>query len=72
MTPDKRFKCRLCGAVLPAWLLVFKAPNSAMLLQHWTLCHRGAPELQPLWERMRTECIDKVVVEAYEVVEGDE
>jgi hypothetical protein len=40
-----------------------------MLLMHLSQLH--PTELQPYLERMRTACIDAVVVEAYEVVEED-
>jgi hypothetical protein len=32
MTTRKRFKCRFCGTVPPAWLPAAKRPNSALLL----------------------------------------
>jgi hypothetical protein len=44
-----------------------KRPNSAMLLTH---LHQWHPTgLRPYLDRMRTECIDRVVVEAYAVVD---
>jgi hypothetical protein len=39
MTPRKRYRCRSCGAELPAWLPVFRAPNGAMLLDHLAQQH---------------------------------
>jgi hypothetical protein len=35
MTPRTRYRCRYCGAELPAWLPVAKRPNGALLLGHW-------------------------------------
>jgi hypothetical protein len=70
MTPEKRYRCRFCGAILPAWLPVAQRPNGAMLLQH--LGARHPTEVRPYLERMRTEDIATVAAEAYEVVEGEE
>lgn len=67
MTTTKRFKCRFCGAVFPAWSPVFKQPNGAML-HHLGQDHRDRVGLY--LDRMhRTEDIDRVVVEADEVLE---
>jgi hypothetical protein len=67
MTTRKRFKCRFCSHILPAWLLVAKRPDGTMLLGH--LSQRHPNQVGPYLERMRTECITTVVVEAFEVVE---
>jgi hypothetical protein len=67
MTTRKRFKCRFCSHVLPAWLVVATRPEASMLLYHLGQHH---PEhVGPYLARMATECIDTVVVEAFEVVE---
>jgi hypothetical protein len=52
MPPRRRYRCRACGAVLPAWLPVPKRPDGAMLLHHLSTMH--PTELKPLLERMRT------------------
>jgi|SRR5882724_7094968 len=59
MTTRKRFKCRFCNHVLPAWLPVAKRVNSAMLLHHLGQDHRD--QMGPYLARMETECIDTVV-----------
>jgi hypothetical protein len=53
--------------VLPAWLPVFNAPESAMLLHHLSAQH--PIELSPYLKRMATEDIDTVVMELFERVE---
>jgi len=63
----KRYRCRFCGALLPAWLPVAKRPDGAMLLYH--LGQHHPDQVGPYLQRMETECIDTVVVEAFEVVE---
>jgi hypothetical protein len=71
MTPPrlwKRSRCRYCGAILPAWLPVFQEPNGAMLLHH--LGQQQPDQVGPYLARMRTdEDHDRVVVQAYEVIE---
>jgi hypothetical protein len=70
MTPpraDKRFRCRICGVTLPAWLPVAKQPDGAMLLYHLSQQHPA--EVKPYLERMRTEDIRTVTMEVYERVE---
>jgi hypothetical protein len=66
----KHDRCRYSGAVLPAWLPVAKQPEGSMLLYH--LGQQHPDKVGPYLERMRTECIATVVVEAYEVREGNE
>jgi hypothetical protein len=39
MTPDRQYRCRYCGHLLPAWLPVSHEPNGAMLLHHVTPQH---------------------------------
>jgi hypothetical protein len=67
MTSCRRYRCRFCGHILPAWLLVAKRPDGAMLLYH--LGQHHLDQVGPYLERMRTECIATVAAEAYEVVE---
>jgi len=67
MTPRKRYRCRYCGAVLPAWIPVFNEPNGVMLLHHLGAMHRD--QVGQYLAQMRTDDdIDRVVVQAYEVV----
>ena len=66
MTP-RRYRCRYCGAVLPAWLPVSQRPDGAMLLGHLSQHHPD--ELAPYLARMWTEDIATVAAEAFEVVE---
>jgi hypothetical protein len=39
MTTRKRYRCRACGAELPAWLPVAQAPDGVMLLHHLAQQH---------------------------------
>jgi hypothetical protein len=67
MATHRRDCCRCCDRVLPAWLLVAKRPEGAMLLHHLSQQH---PEgVGPYLERIWTECIATVAAEAYEVVD---
>jgi hypothetical protein len=69
MTPPRpRYRCRYCGALLPAWLPVAKRPEGSMLLYH--LSQDYPDEVGPYLQRMETECISTMIVEAFEVV-GD-
>lgn len=65
----RRYRCRFCGAMLNAYLPWAKAPNSALLLGH--LAQQHMDQLTPYLARMETECITSVVVELFEVVEGE-
>jgi len=68
--PPNRYRCRFCGRELPVWLPVAKRPEGSMLL----LYHLGQDHLEavgPYLRRMETECSDRVVLELFEVVEGD-
>jgi hypothetical protein len=69
MITHKRFKCRFCGIVLPAWLPVAKRPEASMLLYHLSQLH---PDQGPYLERMRIECIATLAAEVFEVVEDHE
>jgi cell wall assembly regulator SMI1 len=74
MTPPrlwKRYRCRYCGAELPAWLPVFQEPNGAMLLHH--LGQQHPDQVGQYLAQMHTDDDhDRVVVQAYEVVEAEE
>ena len=63
----KHYRCRSCGAILPAWLPVAKRPEGSMLLYH--LGQNHPDHVGPYLERMRTECIATVAAEAFELVE---
>ena len=63
-------RCKLCGCLLPGWLRVLNRPSGAMLLHHLSDLHPDA--VGPYLRRMAAgEDITTVVVEAYEIVEGD-
>jgi hypothetical protein len=71
MTSRRRYRCRLCGAVLPAWIPVFEEPDVARLLHH--LSYQHPDQVGASLARMRTEAdIDAVTLEAYEAVEAFE
>ena len=66
-----RYGCRYCGYDFPGALPVTHATNGAMLLPHLAAMHRD--QVGQYLARMRTdEDHNRVVVEAYKVVEGDE
>jgi hypothetical protein len=66
MTPTRRYG----GAELPAWLPHFQAPGGAMLLYHFSQAHPD--EVGTYLDRMPTDDDhDRVVVQAYEVVEDE-
>jgi hypothetical protein len=69
MPPQKRYRCRYCGRELDAWLPAAKRPQATMLVHHLYLIHPA--EFGPYLERMRTEDIATVAVEAYAVVEDE-
>jgi hypothetical protein len=60
--PRRRYRCRYCGALLPAWLPVAKRPEGSMLLYHLGQDHLEA--VGPYLRRMETESIDRVLEEA--------
>jgi hypothetical protein len=67
----RRYRCRLCGAVLPAWLPVAQEPNGAMLLHH--LSYQHPDQVGAYLARMhRDEDIGTVAAEAFDVVESEE
>jgi hypothetical protein len=49
------------------WLRVFNQPNGALLLNHLSMMHPA--EVKPYLERMRTEDIGTVAMEAFERVD---
>jgi hypothetical protein len=64
----RRYRCRYCGAVLPAWIPVFEEPNGAMLLHHLSAQHPD--QVGAYLARMHTdEDIAPVAAEAYKVEE---
>jgi hypothetical protein len=64
----KRYRCRFCGIVLPAWYDVPGEPNGTMLFQHMSQAHHN--ELRPFRDRIeRTDDITRIILEAYEEVE---
>jgi hypothetical protein len=63
----RRYRCRVCGRLLPAWLPVAQRPNTALLLGH--LSQQHPDQVGPYLDRMRTEDIATVAAEAYEVIE---
>ena len=66
MPPRKRYRCRYCGAILPAWLPVAKRPEGSMLLYH--LSQQHPDEVGPYLDRMAAdEDIGTVAAEACEV-----
>jgi hypothetical protein len=71
MVPEswsKRYRCRLCGHVLPAWLPAAQAPDGALLLGH--LSQQHPDQVGASLARMHTtEDITPVALEAYEVIE---
>ena len=66
--PSTHVRCKLCGYVFPGgWLRVFNQPNGALLLNHLSMMHPA--EVKPYLERMRTEDIGTVAMEAFERVD---
>jgi hypothetical protein len=71
MSWRKRFKCRFCGVLLPAWLPVSREPNGAMLWPHLTQQHPA--EAKAYLARMhRTDDISPIAAEAFAGVDGDD
>jgi hypothetical protein len=68
MTRSPHVRCRLCGQVLPGWLVVPDVPDGALLLQHLAALHRT--EFKPYLARMATEDIGTVAMELFERVEA--
>ena len=70
MTSTRRYRCRVCGWTLPAWLPAAQRPNGAMLLHHLGDLHPS--EVGPYLKRMRTEEIATVTAEAFETLEENQ
>jgi hypothetical protein len=70
--PHRRYRCRFCGAELPAWLPVAQRPDGALLLGHLSQHHRAEVAVQQLLRRMASEDIAETAAEAYELIDGDE
>jgi hypothetical protein len=68
MISRRRYRCRFCSALLPAWFPVAKRPNSAMLLYHLGQDH--IKEARPYLRRMETESINRVLAELFEGSRG--
>jgi hypothetical protein len=65
---SRRFRCRLCGVVLNAWLPVAREPNGVMWLNH--LSHQLPDHVKAYLDRMHTdEDIAPIVLEAFAVME---
>jgi len=71
MARRRRYRCRFCDAVLPAWLPVAKRPEGAMLLGH--LSQQHPDQVGGYLDRMRgSEDIGTVAAQAFEVVDAEE
>ena len=67
--PSRRYRCRFCGRVLPAWLPVALEPKGALRLNH--LSQQHPHDVGASLDRMpRTEDMATVAAEAFEVVEA--
>ena len=67
MAPERpsrrRYRCRFCGHLVPAWLPVAQVPDGALLLNH--LSQQRPDQVGPYLDRMhRTEDIGTVMAEA--------
>jgi hypothetical protein len=71
MRSTQRYRCRYCGVLLPAWLPAARRLDGALLLGHLAQDHPD--QVGAYLDQMPTDDEhDRVVVQAYEVVEGDE
>jgi hypothetical protein len=68
MRKSIQLRCRYCGSVLPGWLPVQDEPNGTMLLNHLSMMHPD--QVGPYFERMRTEDVGTVAMEAFERIGG--
>jgi hypothetical protein len=73
MRTRRRYRCRLCGTVLPAWIPVMQRVDSARLLHHLSQDHPSAVEVTAALDRMQSqEDIARVLLdELFEAVEGE-
>ena len=70
-SPQKRYRCRFCGRVLPAWLAVAREPDAALLLNH--LSQQHPDQVGAYLDQIHTDAEQtRVVLQAFEVVEADE
>jgi hypothetical protein len=71
MTPKRsarrQYRCKSCGAMLPASGETSRGVDVAL-----SLGPVSPRRTKPYLRRMETECINTVVVEAYEVVNGED
>ena len=68
MTSRRRYRCRFCSCILPAWLPVAKRPEASMLLYH--LGQQHPDQVGAYLDQMRgTEDIGEVSARAFEVIE---
>jgi hypothetical protein len=59
--------CRHYHVILPGWLPVAKAPHATLLMDRLQWCYPA--EFRPMLQRMATEDIGPVVMEAFVRVE---
>jgi hypothetical protein len=70
MPSRKCYRCRLCGRRFNAWRPWAKAPNGVLRFGHVS---QHPDQMRPYLRRIEAgECLDRVIVEAYELIEGDE
>src|SRR5262249_35868689 len=67
---DTHVRCRHCAAILPGWLPWAHAPHASILVAH--LQHRHPAAFSQMLQRMATEDIEAVVMEAFERLEAAE
>jgi hypothetical protein len=66
--PHRRYRCCYCGQLLPVWLPAAQAVDGAMLLDH--LGQQHPDQVGAYLDQMPTDDDhDRVVVQAYDVVE---
>jgi hypothetical protein len=70
MATTRRYRCRLCGLELTAWIPVLDCLDSARLLHHLGQAHPG--QAAAYLDRMQTEDdIDRVLLEdVFEAVDA--
>jgi len=67
-SPQRRYRCRFYGAVLPAWLPVAKRPNGALLLGHLSRDHPDQVGIY-LDQMCGSEDIGELAAHAFEIIE---
>lgn len=70
---QRRYRCRLCGETLAAWLPVPQRPNTARLLHHIAQDHRGEGAVTAALDRMRSQAdIEAILLaELFAAVAGE-